>query len=195
MLVVVPQKDHHPKIKEDDLFAFLKKRAGKLDAIVITGGEPTIHADLPDFIDKIKKLGYLVKLDTNGANPEMIKKLIDKKLINYIAMDIKAPCDKYSKVAGKPVNFNKIKKSVKIIMQDCLPYEFRTTIAPGLLDKDDIIKIAKIIKGADKWYLQQFKSDIELVNKKLEKVKPYSAGELEEMSKVGRKYVKRCEVR
>ncbi len=195
MLVVVPQKDHHPKIKEDDLFAFLKKRAGKLDAIVITGGEPTIHADLPDFIDKIKKLGYLVKLDTNGANPEMIKKLIDKKSINYIAMDIKAPCDKYSKVAGKPVDFNKIKRSVKIIMESGLPYEFRTTVVPGLLNKDDIIKIAKIIKGADKWYLQQFKSDIDLINKELGKVKPYSAGEMEEMCEAGRKYVKKCEAR
>ncbi|MCK4553658.1 anaerobic ribonucleoside-triphosphate reductase activating protein [Candidatus Parcubacteria bacterium] len=196
MLVVVPQKDHHPEIKEDDLFAFLKKRAGKLDAVVITGGEPTIHADLPEFIDKIKKLGYLVKLDTNGANPKMIKKLIDKKLINYIAMDMKAPKNKYEKIVGVPVDFNKIEKSVKIIMESGLPYEFRTTIVPGLLNKkDDIGKIAKIIKGADKWYLQQFKSDTDLVNKKMEKVEPYSARELEEMCEAGRGHVKRCEVR
>lgn len=193
MLVVVPQKGHHFKI--DDLFAFLKKRIGKLDAVVITGGEPTIHKDLPEFISEIRKLGFLVKLDTNGANPEMIKKLIENKLIDYIAMDIKAPKNKYEKIVGVPVDFNKIKKSVKIIIESGLPYEFRTTIVPGLLIKDDITQIAKIINGADKWYLQQFKSDIDLVNKKMEKVKPYSDRELEEMRDAGRKYVKKCEVR
>ena len=202
MLIVVPQKDHHLLIKEDGLFVFLKSRVGKLDAVVITGGEPTIHSDLPEFIAKIKKMGYLVKLDTNGTNPEIIKKLIEKKLIDYIAMDIKAPKDKYKKVAGVPIDFDKIQKSVKIIMQSGLfpsnwtgKYEFRTTIAPGLLDTNDIVEIAKIIKGADKWYLQQFKSDTDLVNKKMEKVKPYSSKELEEMREAGKKYVKKCEVR
>lgn len=205
MLVVVPQKDHHSEIKEDDLFAFLKTRIGKLDAVVITGGEPTIHSDLPKFIAEIRKLGYLVKLDTNGSCPEMLQKLIELKLVDYIAMDIKAPEDKYCKVVGVPADFDKIKKSVKIIMQSKLPpadaqamagkYEFRTTIAPGLLNKDDIKKIGKIIKGADKWYLQQFKSDIDLVNKKMEKIKPYSDKEMEEMREVAGKYVKKCEVR
>jgi len=209
MLVVVSQKDHHPKIKEDDLFAFLKKRIGKLDAVVITGGEPTTHADLPKFIAEIKKLGYLVKLDTNGSCPKMLQKLIELKLIDYIAMDIKAPENKYKKIVGVPVDFDKIKKSVKIIMESGLPpadaptsvktmagkYEFRTTIVPGLLSKNDIKEIGKTIKGADKWYLQQFKSDTDLVNKKMEKVKPYSDKELQEMREAGRKYVKKCEVR
>ncbi|MEA3464154.1 MAG: anaerobic ribonucleoside-triphosphate reductase activating protein [Patescibacteria group bacterium] len=195
MLIVVPQKDHHLLINEDDLFVFLKKRSGKLDAVVITGGEPTIHKDLPDFIIKIKQLNFLIKLDTNGSNPEMVKKIIEKKLINYIAMDIKAPRDKYKKVAGRPVDFNKIKKSVKIIIESGLPYEFRTTVVPELLNKNDIEEIGKIIKGAGKWYLQQFKSNTDLVNRKMEKVKPYSAKELEEMREIGRKYVKECKVR
>jgi len=104
------QKDHPFQNKEDGLFDFLKLRVNKLDAVVISGGEPTIHPDLVDFIAKIKKLGYLVKLDTNGTNPEIIKDLLKKKLVDYIAMDIKAEEGKYSKVVGKKVNFAKIKK-------------------------------------------------------------------------------------
>lgn len=189
------QKGHPFIVKEDDLFVFLKSRIGKLEAVVITGGEPTIQPDLPDFISKIKNLGYLVKLDTNGTNPKMIKSLIDKKLIDYIAMDIKAPKDKYGKITGKPDDFDKIKKSVKIIIESGLPYEFRTTMVPGLLDKKDIIKIAKIIKGAEKWYLQRFKSDVDLINKRLQGIKPFTEAEMKEMRETGRKYVKKCEIR
>lgn len=207
MLVAWPiagkkQKGHLSAIGEDDLFVFLKSRIGKLEAVVITGGEPTIQPDLPDFISKIKNLGYLVKLDTNGTNPKMIKNLIDKKLIDYIAMDIKAPKDKYGKITGKPDDFDKIKKSVKIIIGSCLPpsdwagkHEFRTTMVPGLLDKNDIIKIAKIIKGARIWYLQRFKSDVGLLNKKLQGIKPFTKAEMEEMREIGGKYVKKCEIR
>lgn len=207
MLVAWPiagkkQKGHLSAIGEDDLFVFLKSRIGKLEAVVITGGEPTIQPDLPDFISKIKNLGYLVKLDTNGTNPKMIKNLIDKKLIDYIAMDIKAPKDKYEKITGNPDDFDKIKKSVKIIIGSCLPpsnragkHEFRTTAVPGLLDKKDIIEIAKIIKGAGKWYLQRFKSDVDLINKKLRGIKPFTEAEMKEMRKAAEKYVKICEIR
>ncbi|MDP3043165.1 MAG: anaerobic ribonucleoside-triphosphate reductase activating protein [bacterium] len=206
------QKGHSPIIKEDGLFVFLKSRIGKLEAVVITGGEPTMQPDLPDFLAKIKKLGYLVKLDTNGSNPKMIKNLIDKKLIDYIAMDIKAPKDKYKKIIGKPIDFAKIKKSVKIIMESPprqageagpprlgeaggLQYEFRTTAVPGLLDKNDIIKIAKTIKGARVWYLQRFKSNVGLLNKKLQGIKPFTEAEMKEMRKLAEKYVKICEIR
>lgn len=196
------QKGHPSVIEEDDLFVFLKSRINKLEAVVITGGEPTIQPDLPDFIAKIKNLGYSVKLDTNGSNPEMIKNLIDKKLVDYIAMDIKAPKDKYKKITGKFVDFDKIKKSVKIIMESGLPpsnwagkYEFRTTAVPGLLDKNDIIKIAKIIKGARVWYLQRFKGDVDLVNGKLKDVKPFTNADMKEMREIAGKYVKKCEIR
>ncbi len=196
------QEGRSSVIKEDGLFVFLESRIGKLEAVVITGGEPTIQPDLPDFLAKIKNLGYLVKLDTNGSNPEMIKNLIDKKLIDYIAMDIKAPKDKHKKIIGKLIDFAKIKKSVKIIMESCLPpsnwagkYEFRTTAVPGLLDKNDIVKIAKTIKGAKKWYLQQFKSDVDLVNGKLKGIKPFTNAEMEEMREIGERYVKQCEIR
>lgn len=192
-------------ISEAGLFHFLKKRRGKLDAVVITGGEPTIHKDLLAFIKKIKKLGFLVKLDTNGANPEMLEKLTSpspspskgggEPLVDYIAMDIKGPENKYKKIAGARVDFKKIKKSVKIIKESKLPYEFRTTLAPGLLEKNDIAKVGEIIEGADKWYLQKFKVDTDLVNKELKKTKPFSRKEMEEMRKIGEKYARECGVR
>lgn len=183
------------QIKESDLFRFLKKRRGKLEAVVITGGEPTIHKDLPSFIRKIKKLGYLVKLDTNGSNPKMLKELIDRKLIDHLAMDVKASQEKYSKITGVKINFDNIKKSVKIIIDSKLPHEFRTTLAPGLLTKDDINKIGKIIKGAQIWYLQKFKKDTELINDKIKKNKNFNEKEIEEMAEIGKKYAKKCEIR
>ncbi|MFH0923656.1 MAG: anaerobic ribonucleoside-triphosphate reductase activating protein [Candidatus Falkowbacteria bacterium] len=189
------QKDHCPKIKESDLFEFLKSRAGKLDAVVITGGEPTIQPDLPRFTAKIKKLGYLVKLDTNGTNPEMLNYLIKKKSIDYIAMDIKGSQVKYKKITGSAVSFNKIKKSVKLIIASKLPHEFRTTIIPGLTTQADMREIGKIIEGADKWFLQKIKTDIDLIDNKLKKIKPTSNKELEEMQKIGSLYIKQCKIR
>ena len=188
------QKDH-PKIKEDDLFVFLESRVGKLDAVVVTGGEPCLHKDLPEFIKKIKKLGFLVKLDTNGSYPEMLEKLLEKKLIDYIAMDLKAPAEKYNEITGIAGNFNNIKKSVKLIMQSGLPYEFRTTVVPNLLNKDDINEMGKIIQDARAWYLQGFKSSEDLINQDLQGKVPYNSRQMKEMAEVGSKYVKKCEVR
>ncbi len=180
---------------EDDLFHFLKSRQGKLDAVVITGGEPTLHQDLPEFIKRIKDLGYLVKLDTNGTNPDMIKKLLKAKLVDYLAMDLKAPAKKYVLVTGVSVNWSKIKESVKIIEQSGLPYEFRTTIVPELLDQADIMKMGDVIKGAAKWYLQKFKPDTDLVNPKFKSLEPYDDKTMAELAALGRKYVTLCEWR
>ena len=188
------QKDH-PQIKEDDLFVFLASRAGKLDAVVVTGGEPCLQADLPEFIGKIKQLGFLVKLDTNGSYPEVLEKLLKEKLIDYIAMDLKAPGEKYKEATSGLADFQKAKKSVKIIMKSGLPYEFRTTVVPELLNKDDIAVMGKIIKNADKWYLQNFKSNVALVERELEGRVPYNARQMREMAEIGREYVKKCEVR
>ncbi|MFH1232627.1 MAG: anaerobic ribonucleoside-triphosphate reductase activating protein [Patescibacteria group bacterium] len=188
-------QEDHLEYKEDDLFVFLKSRVDKLDAVVITGGEPTIHKDLVDFIIKIKDLGFLVKLDTNGSNPEVIKELINKKLVDYFAMDIKASKEKYQQVAGAQVDWEKIKESVKIIMTSNLPYEFRTTVVPEFFDQSDIQSIGELIAGANKWYLQKFKSNIDLVNVKLENKKSYFDQEMKELAILGKKYVKKCEAR
>ena len=199
-LLVVPykgskQKNHHTQICEDDLFVFLKKRRDKLDAIVISGGEPTIHKDLPEFIKKIRYLGYKVKLDTNGTNPEMLVNLIKEKLIDYIAMDIKAPIKKYGETINAPIDLSNILKSVKIIMSSNIPYEFRTTVVPKLLKEDDIRAMGKMIKGVSKWYLQKFKPDADLLNKDYKKEKTYTDNELKKLALIGSDYVEVCEVR
>ncbi|MEI7620815.1 MAG: anaerobic ribonucleoside-triphosphate reductase activating protein [Candidatus Falkowbacteria bacterium] len=187
------EQDNNPSLySEGDLFLFLQNRIGKLDGIVITGGEPTLHRDLPEFIKKIKDLGYAVKLDTNGTNPEMIKELLKAKLVDYLAMDLKAPEDKYELVTGIAVNFQKIKESVKIIEQSGLPYEFRTTILPVLLSAKDVDNMGQLLKGADKWYLQKFKADTELVNPEFKIEDPYSSDDMDELVNIGKKYVKLC---
>lgn len=183
------------QIDEDDFFRFLEKRVGKLDGVVITGGEPTLHKDLALFIERIKKMGYLVKLDTNGTHPEVVVELLEKKLIDYIAMDIKGPLEKYSHVTGAEVDLENIKKSIKIIMASKLPYEFRTTVVPGLIVKEDIAKMGNMIKGARAWFLQPFRSNTELVDKEFEGHKPFTPVEMEEMREVGSKFVKSCIVR
>jgi pyruvate formate lyase activating enzyme len=182
-------------INQDDLFVFLKSRIGKLDAVVITGGEPCQQNDLPKFIKKIKEWGFLVKLDTNGSNPEMLEKLIKEKSLDYLAMDLKAPAGKYQEVTGVKADLNKIKRSVKIIMTSGLPYEFRTTLVPELIDTDDISKIGEVIKGADLWYLQNFKGQGPLVCSGLVGKVPYNARQMQEMAEIGRQYAKKCELR
>jgi pyruvate formate lyase activating enzyme len=185
----------HTLIEEDDLFLFLSARRGKLDAVVISGGEPTLQADLPEFIRRVRALGYKIKLDSNGTNPEMLKKLLAEKLIDYLAMDIKAAPLDYEKATNTKFDFEKIKQSVKIIMSSGLPYEFRTTCVPGFVDEKSIPKMGELIKGADKWYLQNFKSDAELINLNLRGKPGFTAAEMEKFAAIGRRYVKKCEVR
>jgi len=203
-LLVLPQEGLDEKIKKEkgfsqlsteDLFLFLESRAKRLDGVVITGGEPTIHPDLPEFIKKIRGLGYDIKLDTNGTNPEMLETLIKAKLIDYIAMDLKAPWTKYEATVGVKVNYKNLLKSVKIIMASGLPYEFRTTVVPGLLIKEDIASMGEAIKGADKWYLQLFKSDTDLLDQGYQAQAAYTNKEMAELAALGRPYVKLCEVR
>lgn len=182
-------------LNEDNLFDFLKERVNKLDAVVITGGEPTIQSDLPDFIKKIKKLEFKVKLDTNGTNPQMLSDIIREGLIDYVAMDIKATEKNYDLVTGISPEMNKIKKSINIIMNSKLPYEFRTTLVPELHYKKDIKEIAKLIEGAEKWFLQPFKSNTKLVNDTFEGAISFTDKEMEEMCQIAKNYVKQCNLR
>lgn len=181
------------RIKEKEFFDFLKERKEFLDAVCITGGEPTLHEDLPDFIKNIKKLGYLVKLDTNGTNPEMVEKLTKEKLVDHIAMDIKAPIDKYDKIANVKVDKEKIKKSVEIIRNSGIDYEFRTTATPDL-DEKDFLEIAEWLKGSKNYYIQQFRP-IKTLDKKYEKRKPYPDKKLLEIYNKIKPFFKNCDTR
>jgi len=143
-------------LEEQEILEFLEKRKDKLDAVVITGGEPTLHKDLLEFIKKLKNMGFLVKLDSNGTCPDLLQKALEEKLVDYIAMDIKAPLDKYEKVAIVPVNIEDIKKSIEILKNSEIDYEFRTTVVESMLSKKDILEIGDTISGAKRYYLQKF---------------------------------------
>lgn len=193
--LVLPEKiREQPSVPEKEFFEFLKKRKGELEGVVICGGEPTIHNDLPDFFRKIKKMGFLIKLDTNGSNPGMLKKLINEGLIDYIAMDIKAPKEKYSKAVGKEVDLENIEKSINILKQSRKEFEFRSTIVPGLLEKKDILKIANWLEPAPRYFLQNFRPG-KTVNPKFRKVKPYSENYLAEIIKAIAPFFNTCEAR
>lgn len=183
------------EISEDEIFLYLKKRQGLVDGVAITGGEPLIQKDIIDFIKKIKSLNYLVKLDTNGTNPEKLKELIDKKLIDYVSMDIKAPKEKYKKLAGTDVDIKKIEKSINFLKNSKIEYEFRTTFVPDLLKKEDVLEIAKWLKGSKKFYLQQFKINPPLLSSKIEKLKPYQKEYLFETIEEIKPYFDFCNVR
>lgn len=145
-------------LTEDEIFAHLAKRKSVLDAVVISGGEPTIHADLPQFIETVKnKFGYLIKLDTSGINPDMLELLIEKKLVDYVAMDIKSSYENYDIAVGIE-NYDPapIKKSIEILKRGKVDYEFRTTLVEELHSEKDMRAIAGMIKGAPRYYLQKF---------------------------------------
>ena len=154
-------------IDEEEIFSYLKKRKGILDGIVISGGEPTVQKDLDQFMRKVKELGYLVKLDTNGSNPDLIKKLIEEELVDYIAMDIKNVLSEYKDVTGVKVLEEKIKKSIKILKNSNIDHEFRTTIIKNIHDIDKILKICSYVKD-EKMYLQNFEQSENVLDKDLE---------------------------
>lgn len=181
-------------IIEKDFFNFLKKRKGKLEGVVITGGEPLLQNDILDFLDKIKSMGFLVKLDTNGSFPEILEKAIMKNLLDYIAMDIKAPFDLYPLITQVKVDIQKIKKSIDLIMNSGISYEFRTTVVKNLLKPKDIIKIAHQIKGAKLYVLQKFVSQ-KAIDKEILIQDTYSDEKFEEIKKNVLKYVRCCIIR
>ncbi len=146
-----------PVMEDEELFSFLKKRKGLLDGVAITGGEPLLHPDIPDFIKKIRDMGFEVKLDTNGYHPDLLKELLHESLVNYVAMDIKNSPAKYAMTAGlKSIDMEKIKTSIAQIINSEVPYEFRTTVTKELHSSEDFEEIGRLIRGADTYYLQQF---------------------------------------
>jgi len=193
--LVLPEKiKKQPKISEKESLEFLKERKKLLEGLVLCGGEPSINKKLPALIKKIKKLGYLVKLDTNGSNPKMLKKLIKTKLIDYVAMDIKLPKERYPEIFGKRVKIEDIEESIKILKEGKVDYEFRTTMVPTVLNKEDILKIAKWIKGTKRYYLQNFRPE-KTIDPEFEKIKPYPQEYLLEIQKAISPFFEVCQVR
>lgn len=154
--LVLPEKTASLElIPENDVFYFLAERRGFLDAVVLSGGEPTLNGDLPHFIKRVKQLGLLVKLDTNGSRPDVVEQLLDARLLDYAAMDVKAPLDRYDALCGTPVDPSAIRRSIALLIERAPDYEFRTTAAPTL-GAADITAIADLLSGAKRYVLQRF---------------------------------------
>jgi len=168
-------------IEEDKILSFLDERKGKLDGVVVTGGEPTLQSDIVEFLERIKRLGFFVKLDTNGSYPERIKELIDRKLLDYIAMDIKAPLYKYNRTTLTSIDTERIVESIHLIMNSGIDYEFRTTVVRSLLSRDDFPKIGEMIKSAKLFVLQEFRPT-KTLDPDFLKETSYTKRELEEIS-------------
>lgn len=164
-------------IDEEELFSELEKRKKYLDGVCITGGEPTLQQGLDEFILKLKGMGYLIKLDTNGTSPKVLKSLLERNLLDYIAMDIKAPIQSYRSVAIEKVDIEAIDESIELIRESGVDYEFRTTICKELLSTADILKIAKRIKGSMKYTLQNYRDSGNILSG--ESYTPYKKEELE----------------
>lgn len=178
-------------IPEEKVIEFLKKNLKFIDGVAVIGGEPTLQKDLPEFCRKIKNLKLKIRIFTNGTNAEMIKKLIDEKLIDSVAMDVKAPLieERYDKLAGVSVDLNEIKKSISTIMNSDIEYEFITTVIPTLLSEKDIEEIAKYLKDSKRYVLHRFLPE-NACDKKLRNLKTQTDEEMEKLVSVAKKYIK-----
>ncbi len=177
-----------------DVMAFLEKRRGQLDAVTVTGGEPTLQRDLPTFLHGIRDLGYLIKLDTNGTNPVMLASLLRAGAIDYVAMDIKAPFARYAETVCMPVREEDIRRSIHLIMEHAVDYEFRTTVVRGMLGEDDFKQIGAMISGARRYFLQGFVPTKAIRPDFLHRIAP-SAEEMLRFRDIASRFVSECRVR
>ena len=174
---------------EEEFFRFLGERKKWIDGVCLSGGEPTVSKGLPEFIRKIKADGLLVKLDTNGTSPEMLRELLANKQLDYIAMDIKGPFEKYVKVANAAVDIEKIKESIEIIKSSGVGHEFRSTILPALHSREDIVEMAREVAGTGTFYLQGFRN-ISTLDPAFRKERSFSKEEMEGFKKECSKHVR-----
>ena len=190
---LVTHIDKDTYINEEEVLSYLRKRQGILDGVVITGGEPLLQDGIEEFIGKIKDLGYAIKLDTNGSFPEKLISLVEKGLVDYVAMDIKNSKAKYMATIGvNNIDMASIEKSVDFLLQNKVDYEFRTTIVDGFHTVDDIQDIVVWIKGAHKYFLQNFVDSGDLIEAGLS---PVSVDMLKEMKKKATEFVPCVEIR
>lgn len=181
-------------IPEQDVLGFLFERKGLLDGICAGGGEPTIHEELPVFLSKVKKLDFLVKVDTNGSKPKMLKRLLDEGLVDYIAMDVKAPLRKYRQTVRAKVDVESIKESVGLIRASDVDYEFRITVVPRLTTEEDLIEIAKMLRSSKRFVVQQFRPGRTL-DESFKDVAPYPIEKLREFRRRVAPFFQECKLR
>ncbi|MDD5132353.1 MAG: anaerobic ribonucleoside-triphosphate reductase activating protein [bacterium] len=183
------------EISQDKVLRILKEKKDWLDGVVISGGEPCLYHELFDFIKKVKELELPIKLDTNGYLPKMLGSLIRQKLVDYVAMDIKAPLnDKYTQLSGTKVNLDRIKESIELLRTSGIDYEFRTTFVPNMLEKNDLVEIATYLQGSKRFYIQQFSPEVTL-DHSLNTLVPYTLNYLRETELACKKYVANSRIR
>jgi len=176
-------------IPEEVFFNFLNTRKGLLDGVVISGGEPTLQTDLVNFIQQVRQEGFLVKLDTNGTNPQILTEILAKNLVEYIAMDLKADFKNYKKITGTEIDVEKIQKSMELIMQSDIDYEFRTTLIKGIHTDEILQNMAKLLQGAKKYSLQNFENK-HVLDQKFLQYFPFQTQELKEIAEIFKPFVK-----
>ncbi len=186
--LVLPEKEE-VLMKEEEFFEFLSERKGKLEGVVVCGGEPTVSVRIGEFLEKIKKEGFLVKLDTNGSNPDTLERVLS--LTDYIAMDVKLPLERYKEVGF--YESDNIKKSIDIVMRSAKDYEFRTTVVPGFHTKEDIYKIGQLIEGSKIHFLQNFLAQ-KTLDESLLSIRSFSEEEMKEFKKIMGEFVP-CKIR
>jgi pyruvate formate lyase activating enzyme len=179
---LVDSRLFQPCLPENDILDFLSTRVGKLEGVTITGGEPTLQENLVPFIRRIRKLGFNVKLDTNGSHPDLLAEMIGEKLLDFVAMDIKAPLEKYSSVVHVPVKTDDIRRSIQRVIKSRVPHEFRTTVVASQLEPKDFLVISQEIKGAKRYVLQKYQPVKSLAGKFL-RDRTYSDDELISIAK------------
>lgn len=191
--LVIPSTFSAP-IAQEEVFSFLEKRKDKLDAVVISGGEPTMHRDLLPLMRRIKEMGFLIKLDTNGIHPSVLQKILTDALVDYVAMDIKGPLEKYHQMVQTPIDQQKIQKSIDLLMTSSIPFEFRSTIVPTLHSAQDIENMVRLIKNAPLYILQKFQPRSVLIPS-FQKITPFSDQAMEKFREIAAPYVQQCEIR
>ncbi len=187
---LVLQPETLPLFPKEEVFSFLEKRIPVQGAVCITGGEPAMQEDLADFIYRAKRMGLKIKLDTNGTFPEVLEKLLGDEVLDYVAVDIKAPPDKYDLLAGINVDFSKIEQAVFLLKNSRIKYEFRTTVVPTFLDETDLVNIARILKGSQQYVLQQFRPVPTILDKSLLEQKPFFRKDIEKIASRCSNFVK-----
>ena len=180
-----------PSIPVEEVMIFLKSRVGRLDGVVISGGEPTIHDELPELCRMIKRLGFDVKLDTNGTRPEMVRAMIDEGVIDFVAMDVKGPLEKYVEIAARPIDLEAIVENIRLMIDSGIGHEFRTTIVREQLEVSDFEKIGQLVKGAKRFALQHFRTGT-TISPKFAEFHTFSDDEFAAAKKIMERYVGEC---